>query len=305
MSYEDKLKWSRELAAKVIKDYDPYAVIVGYTSGGDSNVALKLATMLFKVDAAFTCDTSIAAIETLTHCHKITTENYGLKHICRLPPYNGVKENPDTYAEIVKRHGFPGHTKTAHNWMFRWLKDHTIMSIVSNIRKNKRNRNIVIVSGARKHESKRRWGTSKDITINGSNIWVNIVNDWTDQDMYEFSAENNLDFLRGPISKLMGFSGDCFCGSHAEKGELNFVRVASPSTHEKLMFLQEWVFENTENKWGWEDGPLTKEQKKSAQRAEQRGRQFNLFTPNMLMCSSCMNNPSYDPSNDEIPGDLT
>lgn len=95
--YENKLRWSKELSERVIKEYNPYAIIVGYTSGKDSNVALKLATMFFKVDAAFTCDTTISAIETLTHCQKIIKEHYRIKHICRKPNYNGIVENSDTY----------------------------------------------------------------------------------------------------------------------------------------------------------------------------------------------------------------
>lgn len=81
--YEDKLKWSKELADRVKKDFDHYAVIVGYTSGTDSNIVLKLATMFFDVTAAFTCNTTIAAIETLQNCERVATEIYKLKYISK------------------------------------------------------------------------------------------------------------------------------------------------------------------------------------------------------------------------------
>lgn len=290
MSYEEKLKWSKELAARVTKDYTPYAVLVGYTSGGDSNIALKLASMFFDVTAAFTIDTTIAAPETLLNCEKVATEIYKMDYIVRMPPYNGIEENPYTYFELVKRHGFPGKTKTAHRWMYQYLKDHAVNRILSSFRKGKRNRNIVIISGARKDESIRRMGTSRDITIMGSNIWVNICNTWTNQDMHDFAQDNGLDQYRSPISKIMGMSGECFCGSFASKGQQHEVKIASPSTFEKIMFIQKWLNNNTTFKWDWDEGPITKADIKKAKDEAYKKMYIPLFTPEMLMCSTCMNN---------------
>lgn len=290
MSYEDKILWSKELADRVKTDYDPYAVIVGFTSGSDSNIALKLATMFFKVDAAFTCDTTIGAIETLQTCENVA-KGYGLKHICQAPRYNGVDNNKDTYTEIVKQHGFPGQTDTAHGWMYKWLKDHTISNIVSQFRQRKRNRRIVIISGARRHESVRRMGTSQDITVDGNNIWVNICNDWTDSDCQAFTHEYNLDKLRSPISKSMGLSGECFCGCFAGEGELSLLKIFSPSTWEKINWIANWLIENTDMLWGWESGPPKKRELDRIKKLELLSRQMTIhFSPKMLFCSTCMNN---------------
>ena len=284
IDYSDKLNWSKELSERIKKDFDPYAVIVGLTTGFDSNVALKLATMFFNVDAAFTCDTTIAAPETLKNCQKVANEVYGLKWICKKPSYNGIQENPNTYFEIVKQHGFPGKTKTAHNWMYRWLKDHTVSSIITDIRKRKRNRPIVIISGARKYESVRRMGTSQDVTINGNNIWVNICNEWTNEEVHAFAEDNDLTKLRSPISKAIGMSGECFCGCFAGKGELNEIKFASPSTWDKLDRIDKWLKSNTSMNWGYEQSPP------KSWTLEKHG-QINMFTEsNMIMCSTCMNN---------------
>lgn len=281
--YTEKLKWSKELCAKIVKDHKPYAVIVGLTTGFDSNVALKLATMFLNVDAAFTCNTTIAAVETLSNCEKVAKNVYGLKWICEPPPYNGIKQNKNTYFELVKKHGFPGKTKTAHNWMYRYLKDHTLNKIVTGIRKGKRNRPILIISGARKHESVRRMGTSKDVTVQGSNIWLNICNEWTNSEVHAFACDNNLDQYRSPISKSIGISGECFCGCFAGKGELNEIKFASPSTFEKLDSIQKWLNENTRMKWGYEESPP------KSWTLEKHG-QINMFDNQMIMCSTCMNN---------------
>lgn len=282
--YQDKLKWSEELAKQIKKDFEPYAVIVGLTTGFDSNVALKLATMFFDVSAAFTCDTTIAAPETLSNCEYVAKDVYGLKWICKPPPYNGVKENKNTYFEVVKQHGFPGKTKTAHNWMYRWLKDHTVGRIISSIRQNKRNRPIIIISGARKYESVRRMGTSQDVTIQGSNIWVNICNEWTNEEVHSFAEDNNLSEYRSPISKCIGISGECFCGCFAGKNELQEIRLASPSTYEKITYIEKWLKDNTNMGWGYEEGP-------SKQWTLEKYGQTNMFTQsNMIMCSTCMNN---------------
>lgn len=287
MGYQDKIQWSRDLAERVTKDFKPYAVLVGYTSGGDSNVALKLATMFFKVDAAFTCDTTISAIETIRNCHDVVRNHYELPWICQAPRYNGISNNHDTYFEVVKRHGFPGKTTTAHRWMYKWLKDHTIQNIVAQFRKRRHNRPVVIISGARRHESVRRMGTSEDITVYRNNIWVNICNDWTDQDTYEFSRDYDLDRFRSPISKAIGISGECFCGCFAQKNELFEVKAASPSTYEKIQWITKWLRENTNMLWDWESGPPTK---REIAKSKRDAGQIKLFSPQMLFCSTCMNN---------------
>lgn len=283
MDYSHKLLWSKELADRVKKDFDPYAVIVGYTGGTDSNIALKLATMYFNVTAAFTCNTTISAIETLQNCERVAKEVYNLKYISRMPPYGGMEENPNTYFELVKKHGFPGQTKTAHNWMYRYLKDHTVGKIVSSIRQNKRKRPIVIISGARRHESVRRMGTSEDITVMGNTIWVNICNDWTNSECHAFAVDNKIDDLRSPISKGMGISGECFCGSHAAgEGELNEIKFFSPTTHDKIMRITKEL-KKLGFEWEWFQSPP------KSRHLEKLGQQ-NLFSPQMLMCSTCMNN---------------
>jgi 3'-phosphoadenosine 5'-phosphosulfate sulfotransferase (PAPS reductase)/FAD synthetase len=286
--YKEKLLWSQDLADRVKKDFKPYAVIVGLTTGFDSNVALKLATMFFDVTAAFTCDTTIAAPETLNNCQKVAEDVYKLKYIRRQPPYGGMAENPNTYFELVKRHGFPGKTKTAHAWMYRYLKDHTISKIISNIRKGKRNRPIIIISGARKYESVRRFGTSTDITIQGNNIWVNICNEWTNSEVHAFAMDNNLDKYRSPISKTIGISGECFCGCFAGKGELNEVKFASPATYEKINYIHEWLKQNTDKDWDWESGP-------SKQYTLEKYGQLNMFSEsNRRIWCTCVKNPDIE-----------
>jgi hypothetical protein len=288
--YEEKLRWSAELADRVKKDFDPYATIVAYTSGGDSNVALKLATMFFNVDAAFTCDTTIGAIETMMNCEKVATRHYGLKYISEAPRYGGISDNKNTYFEVVKRNGFPGKTSTAHSWMYKWLKAHTIEHICSLFRQRKRNRKIIIICGARRHESVRRMGTSQDITIMDSNVFVNICNDWTDSEMYAFSDDFNLQNLRSPISIGMGISGECFCGSYSSKGELNEIKYHSPSTFKKIMDITKFLNEETQFLWDWESGPVTQRDAKKAEKQKLKESQITLFNPNMLFCSTCMNN---------------
>lgn len=281
--YTRKLEWSKELADKVRKDFNPYAVLVGYTGGTDSNISLKIATMFFKVDAAFTCNTTISAIETLKNCERVAREVYGLKYISRMPPYGGLEENPSTYFELVKKHGFPGQTKTSHNWMYRYLKDHTVSRIVSSIRKRKHNRPIVIISGARKHESVRRMGTSKDITIVGNTIWVNIINEWTNSECKAFAIDNKIEELRSPISKGMGISGECFCGAYASgAGELAEIKHFSPSTYQKIRQISE-VLKTLGFNWEWYESPPNRIKIK-------RSEQMEMFSPQMIFCSTCMNN---------------
>ena len=281
--YEDKLKWTKELCERVKKDFSPYAVIVGYTGGKDSNIVLRLATMFFKVDAAFTFNTTIAAPETLKKCESVAKDVYGVKYISKMPPYNGVEENPDTYFELVKNHGFPGSTDTAHNWMYRYLKDHTISKIVASFRNRKRNRPIVILMGARKEESARRMGTSDDITIIGNTIWVNIANLWTDSEMAAFAEDFKINEHRSPISIGMGISGECFCGSFAGgPGELQELKFWSPATYDKIIGITRFLKSIGFN-WEWYESP-------NVHYIREKKGQLNMFSPNLIMCSTCMSN---------------
>lgn len=279
--YQEKLLWSEELARKVKLDFNPWAVLVGFTAGADSNIALKLASMFFPVTAVFTCNTTIASLDTLSSCES-AARNYGHNYICRCPPYNGLAECNDTYEQLIKRHGFPGQTKTAHNWMYWYLKDHTVSRIVSSYRRRVRNRVVVIISGARQDESIRRMGTTQDITVKGSTVWVNLCNRWTASECHAFEAEYNLSSYRSHCSRTIGISGECWCGAFAPKGQLNELRFAAPDVYEKLSRLRSWLIANTQFNWDWDEGPPKKR--------DMLKPPSPTFSPNALMCSTCINN---------------
>lgn len=283
--YQEKLRWSRELAAKVVRDFDPWAVLVGFTSGGDSNIALKLASMFLPVTAVFTCNTTIASRETLQKCEEVAN-SYRLPYICRCPPYNGWKEHPHVYTELVKKHGFPGQTKTAHNWMYWYLKDHTISRIISQYRRRKKQRVVLIVSGARSDESVRRMSTTQDVTIKGSTVWLNICNAWTASECATFEATYDLKKNRSKCSTIMGISGECWCGSFAPQGQLEELRFVSPDTYYQIVEIRKWLLTNTSFYWNWDEGPPKRKSSSIVLPA--------LCSPGLIMCSTCINNKNVD-----------
>lgn len=115
-------------------------------------------------------------------------------------------------------------------------------------------------------------------------MWVNICNEWTNSEVNAFAMDHNLDKYRSPISKAIGVSGECFCGCYAQKGELTELKIASPSTYEKITSIHKWLRQNTDKDWDWESGP-------TRQYTLEKYGQVNMFTESkMIMCSTCMNN---------------
>jgi hypothetical protein len=95
--------------------------------------------------------------------------------------------------------------------------------------------------------------------------------------------DNKIDELRSPISKCMGISGECFCGAFASKGEKTEIKIFSPTTFDKINMIREWLLANTDMEWDWDESP-------PKGRAMEKLGQQNLFSPQMIMCSTCMNN---------------
>jgi len=52
---------------------------------------------------------------------------------------------------------------------------------------------------------------------------------------------------------MLGMSGECLCGAYAHKGEMALIKMVCPSTHARLVALEETV--KKKHGWGWEDQP--------------------------------------------------
>jgi len=120
-------------------------------------------------------------------------------------------------------YGFPGNA--AHSIAFRWFKERAFRQAA----KNNPARKPDLVTGVRKRESEKRMRTVTGETQEVDRfIWKAPLWDKTDQWMKQYIQE--YDLPRSIVVELLDRSGDCFCGSFADRfSELD--RLKNPWQH--------------------------------------------------------------------------
>jgi len=147
----------------------------------------------------------------------------------------------ETFEIFVKRFGFPH--QGMHNAVMGFLKWHPIRKWA-----NEQDRDILLISGRRKKESKRRMKMKSNkqySEMEGMRFYAPIYN-WTTKQVWDYIKEHGLEI--SPIYKTMHMSGDCFCGAFAQKGESQLLYTFHKDLAEQIIEL--------ENKYGgkWGNG---------------------------------------------------
>lgn len=269
----DYMESSREIIERAITDFKPYAIVVMFSGGDDSLTLLEVCRKLgVKVDMIIHGVTGTGIKE--THDFVLKTVE---KEKCQYVEANAGK----SFEDYVLRKGFFGVGDDAHNFTYHLLKwTHFRKAVSENIRLKKRNRNVLFVNGTRRLESERRQKTMIDPIKKvggGSNIWVNIINEWPNEEVPKFLEGNSID--RNPVSKLICRSGECNCGSMLQPGDAIEIGYHFPEWKKWLDQLSKAVREKGFT-WGWGE-PLPK-----GIAMEMKGQQ-NLFQP---MCNGCQIN---------------
>lgn len=121
----------------------------------------------------------------------------------------------EAFEDFVNKFGFP-HV-SMHNAVMGYLKWHPIRKW--NGEQKELGRDILLVSGRRKKESKRRMRMKSNkqySEMEGMKFYAPIYY-WTTKEVWQYIKNNNLTV--SPIYETMHMSGDCFCGAFAQKGE--------------------------------------------------------------------------------------
>ena len=114
----------------------------------------------------------------------------------------------------------------------------------------------------------------KAIKIDGPNIWVNIINEFSNTDVKEYLSGNNI--KRNPVSVALCKSGECMCGtmqSHEMRAEAGSF---DPCWKNWINNLEKEVMKKHPWKWGEQINKYHLQEKKG---------QLNLFQP---MCENCI-----------------
>lgn len=252
MNLNIKISQAREIIKEAIDRYNPIAYVALYSGGHDSAVSSHVSLTILKEMGirakVYHGDTTIGIKETQEHVIKTSTLlDWDLE--IRKPP-----KWQDRYLNIVREYGFPGATKSSHQFMYRRLKERAIKSFVTNELKSKpkARENVLLLSGVRKSESVIRMGYTDPVQKDDSRIWCNPIFYWTEEDCSEYMELVKLP--PNPVKLLLCISGECLCGSFARKEEYSEIKEAYPDAAAQIDFIYE-VAKAHGHPWPWGMGP--------------------------------------------------
>jgi 3'-phosphoadenosine 5'-phosphosulfate sulfotransferase (PAPS reductase)/FAD synthetase len=255
---------SKEIVQRAISEYKPYAIVLMLSGGDDSMTALAVSKHLdVPITHIMHGVTGTGIHETTDFVHSVVSKEK--------PVY--IEANAgDAYVNYIMRKGFFGVGNDAHAFAYHILKwTHFRREVSKNIRHKKRNRNILFINGARRRESENRMKTMVNpIRVDGSNIWVNIINEWDKPQCISFLDGEGI--KRNPVSKELCRSGECMCGTMQSKNERMEASILFPKWGRWVDALDKEV----KNKFGWGWGEKMPKRKNP--------NQLELFQP---MCTGC------------------
>ncbi len=235
---------SMKLLDDAIREHNPVAVLGLFSGGHDSVTAVHVA-------ASHPSFTAAVHINTGTGVEEDDFSTIGFvrdtakRHAWPLREYRAKEDAGVDYEQIVAQYGFPG--PAAHKFMYIRLKERALRLAVRAAKSGyKRNRRVILVSGARQEESVRRMGTAAPITREGAWVWVNVIWDWSGTDCARYMVENGI--RRSPVVDRIHKSGECLCGAYAKPGEFEDLKMWCPKTAARLEAMRG---SSSRPCWGW------------------------------------------------------
>lgn len=250
-----------QIIEAAIEKYKPYKYVLMVSGGHDSITNAHVCAQILQKKgvpfAVYHGDTTIGIPETQDYVKQICAR-YGWKLFIRKPP-NSI----DHYENIIKEYGFPGPTKTSHQYMYRRLKERGLRHFVTHELKSSpyAKQNCLLFSGVRQDESTIRMGYQETMSKDYSRCWVNPIFYFTAKECDEYMR--SFEIPTNPVKKLICISGECLCGCFAKKEEYIEICRIFPHVGQRLKELQEIATANG-HPWGWGVGPAKwkREQKK-------------------------------------------
>ena len=198
---------------------------IGLFSGGrDSLVACHYLWEQGKLNEVLYCRTGVGLNEDYV---KEISENFGWK----LNIIHPVKNEFEMFCE---RYGFP--RPTSHFWIMNRLKWNPLEKWHA---KQKKKRDIVLVSGIRLQESKRRRMNFKGDTLLTESRGMKFL-----KPLLHWSGLKVLDYIKSkklrisPIYKTVGIGGDCFCGAYSKKQHSKLLMEHHPKLANRILELE-------------------------------------------------------------------
>lgn len=143
-----------------------------------------------------------------------------------------------TFEGMVGTDGMPG--PAAHFFTYVWLKERAVKAVVRAAKKQygtgKQSDRVLLVTGVRREESRRRMGHVEPIYREGARLWCAPLSDWTGLDTREYLAARRVQ--HNPVSDILGYSGECLCGAYAKPGERDLIRTFYPEAEAEIVRLE-------------------------------------------------------------------
>lgn len=270
---EKSLYEAEDILADAVERYKPTHIFGMFSGGRDSLTACHFASKLPGFSGCFHANTGIGIERTREY----------VRQTCREQSWPLIElKSDDTYEWFVSNYGFPG--PAMHGIIYTYLKERCVRELV---RLHKANRldHIMLVSGVRQQESKRRMGYDDPVTKHGCQIWANPVFYWNKQRRDDFIKDIAIE--TNPVADALGMSGECLCGAFAgSKGglpedELKRIAIIDPSIPKEIDRLTEIAKAHGKPcRWGYPPPPESESEIREA--LELEGQTF------MPLCSSCV-----------------
>ena len=201
-------------------------------SGGDDSLAATLYAFTNGLaDTALHIDTTIAAPATGEFVRE-TCEREGWPL--------AVYRAPETYRELVLRHGFPG--PAVHQTMYYRLKERALREF-----KRDAGGPVTFITGVRASESSKRAKWVVEHERKKGFIWHNPLYDWSKADVLDYIGGRP----RNPVSLTMHLSGDCLCGCFARPDERQEWATWWPEVDAMLTELEDAALAAGLSAWRW------------------------------------------------------
>jgi 3'-phosphoadenosine 5'-phosphosulfate sulfotransferase (PAPS reductase)/FAD synthetase len=246
------MKDPKQIIEAAVSQYNPVRVALLFSGGHDSLVSTHVsAGILQEMKVPFVVyhgDTTIGIEETQFFVKDVCA-NFGWELVIRQPP-----KEEDHYENIVANYGFPGATKSSHQYMYRRLKERALRHYVTHeCKANPQSReNVLLLTGVRKDESAIRMAYSSVTTKDNSRVWSNPIFYWSEEKCRQYMGDNNLP--KNPVKEKICISGECLCGSFGSNEELAEIQSSFPRAGNRIKELHA-LAKSKGFPWGWGSGP--------------------------------------------------
>jgi 3'-phosphoadenosine 5'-phosphosulfate sulfotransferase (PAPS reductase)/FAD synthetase len=117
-----------------------------------------------------------------------------------------------TFRDFCLKNGMPG--PGAHRFVYISLKDRAISLLIKEHKTHRHDR-IMLSTGVRSAESKRRMGYPDPIRRDKVRVWVNPLMNWGNDEKAAYMQALHLP--RNPVVDVLHMSGECLCGAFASE----------------------------------------------------------------------------------------